>query len=262
MAKLAFLPLLILLGLILGSAVSLVARLDAELVKNILGDPEIIFAVKMSVSTALTSLVLAVLISVPAAWAMARSEFPGKRIFNLVLDLPMVTPPMVVGIGLLLLFGAQGPFSGIFPDLPARLFSPLGVIIAQTYVASSILTRSAVSAFIAIDRNYVHTAHNLGLGPFKAFLLVEIPLCWRPLMGGCILALARALGEFGGTLMLAGATRLKTETLPMAIYLNIASGDFNRAIACAVLLIMIAALLLLILHIFQKPGELNNAASS
>ena len=160
---------------------------------------------------------------------------------------------MVVGIGLLLLFGAQEPFSGMFPDIPARLFSPLGVIIAQTYVASSILTRSAVSAFISMDRRYLHTAYNLGLGPLKTFILVEIPLCWRQLMGGCILALARALGEFGGTLMLAGATRLKTETLPMAIYLNIASGDFKTAIACAVLLIFIAALLLLCLHIFQKP---------
>lgn len=262
MAKLAFLPLLILLGLILGSAGSLLARLDSELIKSILSDPEILFAVKMSVSTALTSLVLAALISIPAAWVMARNDFAGKRLFNLALDLPMVTPPMVAGIGLLLLFGAQGPFSGMFPNLPARLFSPLGVIIAQTYVASSILTRSAVSAFISTDRNYVHSAYNLGLGPFKTFILVEIPLCWRQLIGGCILALARALGEFGGTLMLAGATRLKTETLPMSVYLNIASGDFKTAIACAVLLIFIAAVLLLCLHILQKPdGKLDARCS-
>ena len=262
MAKLAFLPLALLLCLILGSLGSLLARLDADLLRAILTDPEVLFAVKMSVGTAMTSLFLAVLISLPAAWAMSRCSFPGKRLFNLVLDLPMVTPPMVVGIGLLLLLGSQGPFSQLAPGLAARLFSPLGVIIAQTYVASSIFTRSAVSAFSALDANYVHTAYNLGLTPAKSFFLVEIPLCWRPLMGGCILALARALGEFGGTLMLAGATRLKTETLPMAIYLNIASGDFNTAVACAVLLICIAALLLMCLHFFQSSGDKTDARAA
>lgn len=259
MARIAFIPLLALLAIILGSAGSLLGRLDAGIVKSILTDPEILFAVKMSLSTAMCSLTLAVFISLPSAWVMARAKFPGKGLFNLVLDLPMVTPPMVVGIGLLLLLGGQGPLASIAPGLAARLFSPLGVIIAQTYVASSILVRSAVSAFISLDENYLLTAYNLGLGPVKTFILVEIPLCWRQLLGGCILALARALGEFGGTLMLAGATRMQTETLPMAVYLNIASGDFNTAIACAVLLMALAALLLLGLHFFQSKSGAPDA---
>lgn len=253
MARLAFLPLGLLLAAILGSLLSLLAELDWCIVSGVLEDEEVLFAVRMSVLCSLCSLCLAAFIAVPAAWALARHSFPGRRLLDLLLDLPMVTPPLVVGMGLLLFLGAKGPFSGVFPELAGKLFSPLGVIIAQTYVASSIMVRSAVSAFISIDKNYVDAAYNLGLTPGKALFLVEIPMCWRPLSGGCILALARSLGEFGATLMLAGATRMQTETLPMAVFLNISSGDFARAIACAALLIVIACVLLLALHFVQKP---------
>ncbi len=258
MAKTALIPLGLLLAVVLGSIAALLARLDAPTVAGILTDPEIRFAIAMSMGTALTSLLLAVCIAVPAAWALTRGAVcaigGGRlpfRLANLALDLPMVTPPLVTGMGLLLLLGQTGPVGAAFPGLARNLFSPLGVIIAQTYVACAILVRSAASALSAVDREYVHAAHGLGLSPWKAFVLVEIPLCWRPLTGGCILALSRALGEFGATLMLAGATRLKTETLPMAVFLNIASGDFTKAIACAALLIVIACVLLLALHAVQ-----------
>ncbi len=257
MAKLAFIPLALLLATIFGSLGSLLARLDWLTITNILGDPEILFAVRMSTLTSLASLALAAGISVPAAWALARHNFAGKRWLNLALDLPLVMPPLVVGIGLLLLLGRQGLVGGLFPSFAASLFSPLGVVIAQTYVASSILTRSAVSAFASVDINYVDTAYNLGLSPLKTLFLVEVPLCWRPLVGGCILALSRSLGEFGATLMLAGASRMRTETLPMAVYLNIASGDFRVAVACAVLLIALGCALLLLLHLIQKTEQAN-----
>jgi molybdate transport system permease protein len=255
MAKTALIPLALLLAVVLGSIAALLARLDAATVAGILTDPEIRFAIAMSMGTAVTSLGLAVCIAVPAAWALTRGAIPGGRLLhrlsNLALDLPMVTPPLVTGMGLLLLLGQTGPVGAVFPAFARSLFSPLGVVIAQTYVACAILVRSAASALSAVDREYVHAAHGLGLSPWKAFLLVEIPLCWRPLTGGCILALSRALGEFGATLMLAGATRMKTETLPMAVFLNIASGDFTKAIACAALLIVIACALLLALHAVQ-----------
>jgi molybdate transport system permease protein len=172
---------------------------------------------------------------------------------------------LVTGMGLLLLLGQQGIAGKFAPRLSVMLFSPLGVIIAQTYVALSVFTRSAVSAFMSIDTNYVDTAHNLGLGPAQAFFFVEIPLVWKSLLGGCILSFSRAIGEFGACLMLAGATRMKTETLPMAIFLNIASGDFSAAVVCAVMLMVIAALMLIILHIAQKglaqKGPADNADS-
>ncbi|QBH96623.1 ABC transporter permease subunit [Limnobaculum zhutongyuii] len=254
MAKLALLPLAILLFLIVGSLCSLFTQLSFSHLIQLLSDSEIQFALMLSVTTALISLLLACIISLPAAWAMARLHVPGKRIINILLDLPMVMPPLVVGIGLLLLLGQSGPLGKVAPMISQWLFSPFGIVIAQTYVACSIITRSAYAAFTSIAPAYVHTAYNLGLTPLKALCLVEIPLVWRSLLSGCVLAMSRALGEFGATLMLAGATRMKTETLPIAVYLNIASGDFSLAVGCALLLILFAVFLLLILHLLQQKG--------
>lgn len=254
MAKLALLPLAILMFFILGSLASLISQIDSATFAELIADPEIHFAVALSLTTALISLFLALIISIPAAWAMARIAFPGRRIVDLLLDLPMVTPPLIIGIGLLLLLGREGPVGGIFPGIANSLFSPVGIVIAQTYVASAIIVRSAGAAFKSIDPAYINTAFNLGLSPLKTLLLVEIPLTWRILLSGCVLALARALGEFGATLMLAGATRMKTETLPIAVYLNIASGDFSLAVGCALALIVLAGALLLILHAIQQKG--------
>lgn len=254
MAKLALLPLAILMFFILGSLLSLIVQIDGHTLITLISEPEIHFAVTLSLFTALISLFLSLIISIPAAWSMSRMTFPGKRIVDLLLDLPMVTPPLIIGIGLLLLLGREGPVGSMFPAVAQSLFSPVGVIIAQTYVACAILVRSAGAAFKSIDPAYVNTAFNLGLSPLKTLVLVEIPLIWRALLSGCVLALARALGEFGATLMLAGATRMKTETLPIAVYLNIASGDFSLAVGCALTLIVLASILLLLLHAIQQKG--------
>ncbi|AOV97627.1 ABC transporter [Edwardsiella hoshinae] len=255
MRILALVPLVILLLFIAGSLAALVGQIEATTLTRLLRDEEIRFAVALSLSSALLSLLLACLLALPAAWALVRLELPGKRWLNLLLDLPLVTPPLVIGIGLLLLLGQQGVVGSWWPAMAQRLFSPLGIVIAQTYVASAILLRSASAALAGIDRTWLETAHNLGLAPLATFLLVEIPLVWRALVSGAVLALSRALGEFGATLMLAGATRMKTETLPIAVYLNIAGGDFSAAVGCALLLILLAFLLLLVLHGIRPRAE-------
>lgn len=261
MAKLTLLPLILLLTLVMGSLLSLVFELDLATLVQVLKTPELHFAVLLSLGTALLSLFLSLLIGIPAGWAMARMQFKGKGIVDTLLDIPLVTPPLIVGIGLLLLLGQRGPVAPIFPGLPALLFSPVGVVIAQTYVASAIVLRSANAAFSSIDPAYVSTALNMGLTPLRTLVLVEIPLCWHALLGGSVLALARALGEFGATLMLAGAIRMKTETLPIAVYLNIASGDFSLAIGCSLLLITLAGMLLVILHrvqhVYRETSDAN-----
>ncbi|MCW9688715.1 ABC transporter permease [Proteus terrae] len=255
MFRWALIPLFLLLFLILGSLIALICQLSYVELRQVITDPEFHFAIGMSLSTALTSLCLAIILGVPAAWAMVRIPFKGHRFIDALLDLPLVTPPLVIGIGLLLLLGNQGPLAGVLPELSRSLFSPLGIIIAQTYVASAIIMRNSLSAFKSVDPAYIQTAQNLGLTPTKTFFLIEIPLCWPALMSGSIIAFSRALGEFGATLMLAGATRLKTETLPMAIYLNIASGDFTLAIGCALVLIAIAITLLFALHRLQRERK-------
>jgi len=260
MAKLALLPLGLLLMLVTGSLLSLIFELDLPTLIQVLRQPELHFAILLSLGTASLSLLLALLIGIPGGWAMARMDFKGKGVINMLLDIPLVTPPLIVGIGLLLLLGQRGPISSLAPGLPGLLFSPVGVVIAQTYVASAIMQRSASAAFSSIDPAFISTAWNMGLTPLRTLVLVEIPLCWHSLLGGGVLALARALGEFGATLMLAGAIRLKTETLPMAVYLNIASGDFSLAIGCALLLILLAGLLLIVLHRVQHLYKDQNSA--
>ncbi|WP_145574667.1 ABC transporter permease [Yersinia alsatica] len=262
MVKLTLVPLGLLLSLVIGSLCALIFQLDFPVLLSVLKDPELHFALFLSLATAFVSLLLSLIIGIPAAWAMARIQFSGKYIANILLDLPLVTPPLVVGIGLLLLLGHQGPLSGILPQLTSMLFSPIGVVIAQTYVASAIIFRTANAAFLAIDPAYISTGQNLGLTPLQTLCLVEIPLCWQALLSGAILALARALGEFGATLMLAGAVRLKTETLPIAIYLNIASGDFSLAIGCALLLMLLACVLLIALRLFTRRDKEDGYAAN
>ncbi|MDR0525463.1 MAG: ABC transporter permease [Spirochaetaceae bacterium] len=251
-SKPAYIGLAILLFLFAGTAFSLIFRLEPALIVKVLSQKEIRFALSLSLATSLCSLFLAVIIGLPASWAIVFGKPPFRSCINILLDLPSVMPPLAAGIGLLLLFGHQGIFGKIDPRITVKLFSPLGVIIAQTYLALSIFTRSGVSALMSIDPNYIDAAHNLGLSPGQVFFLVEIPLIWKPLLGGCILAFSRAIGEFGACLMLAGATRMKTETLPMAIFLNIASGDFDAAAVCAVILMAMAGLMLILLHSAQK----------
>jgi molybdate transport system permease protein len=247
----AYCALALLFFLVAGTAIALIMQTRPSLVASVINQKEIRFALFLSLATSLCSLCLAVVIGLLASWAIVSGNLPLRPVINIILDLPAVMPPLAAGIGLLLLFGKQGIFGTINPNLTVWLFSPLGLIIAQTYIALSIFTRSAVSAFMSIDGNYIDAACNLGLTPAKAFFLVEIPLVWKPLLGGCILAFSRAIGEFGACLMLAGATRMKTETLPMAIFLNIASGDFNAAVVCAIILMAIAVLMLIILHLAQ-----------
>ena len=126
---------------------------------------------------------------------------------------------------------------------------------AQTFVATPIIIRSAKAAFESVDRGYEETALTLGLDPVKVFWRVNLPLAGRGILSGIVLAWARTMGEFGATLMVAGATRMRTETLPMAVYLNISSGELGIAVSSALVLLGAAFVLLLTLRLIQRPGS-------
>lgn len=250
--KLALLPLAILLWVVLGSVLALISQLDAHFFRIVIYDPELHFALWMSLGTSLISLCFAMIIAIPSAWVMSQVRLPLQKFIDTLLDLPMVLPPLVTGLSLLLLFNAQGIVSQLLPVISQWIFSPIGIIIAQTYIASSILLRNARGTFAALDSGYRFAAYNLGLSPLQTLLKIELPMCWKPLLCGAILAWARAIGEFGATLMLAGATRFRTETLPMAVYLNIASGDVEVAVGAALWLLCIAGGLLLLLRSLNR----------
>lgn len=249
------LPLLVLVISILGAVGSLVTYLPLDSLWLALQDPETLFALRMSLGTSVLAVLLALLLGVPSGYLLARYAFPGKTLVETLLDLPMVTPPLVAGMGLLFFLGQAGVGGQVLSQFGVSLlFSPAGVVLAQTYVASALVVRSARAAFLAVDVDYARVANTLGMSPGWALLLVEIPLAARGLATAAVLGWARALGEFGATLMLAGATRMYTETLPMAVFLNIASGETGIAVACALVLLSLAFVLLLLLRLLATPA--------
>jgi molybdate transport system permease protein len=217
---------------------------------------ETFFALSLSLMTSVAATVLALLFGVPSGYALARRDFPGKSVIETLLDLPLVIPPLVVGMGLLFLLGPDllgGPLAAWGIRL---VFSPWGAVVAQAFIATAIVIRTAKATFEAVDQGYESAGLTLGLGPAQVFGRVTLPLAFRGLVSGAVLAWARCMGEFGATLMVAGATRMRTETLPIAIYLNISSGETGIALACALVLMAASFLLLVLLRWAERrPGK-------
>jgi molybdate transport system permease protein len=256
-------PFALLAAVIAGTVFSLLFYLAPDQLLQALMAEETWFALRLTLSTSLISLSLALFLGIPTAYVLARYRFPGKMLLETLLDLPMVTPPLVAGVGLLFLLGRNSPLGRTLGLWNIELlFTPAGIIVAQTYVAASIIVRSAQATFSQQDVNYRHMALTLGLSPGWAFLLVELPMAAKGLVAAAILGWARALGEFGASLMIAGATRMYTETLPVAVYLNIASGETEVAVACAVILLGLAFLLLSgtrLVHAMRSNSEARYA---
>ncbi len=246
------LPVIFFFALIFGAISMLILQINPQFFVLILRNAELQFALGLSLATSLCSLVLAICIAIPIAWRMSQRSLPAQSFIDTVFDLPMVLPPLVTGLSLLLLLNSDSGLNQLFPQLGEWMFSPFGIIIAQTYIATAVFLRNARGVFSGLDVGYRLSAYSLGLSPWKTLLKVELPMCKKALICGGILAWSRAIGEFGATLMLAGATRFKTETLPMAVFLNIASGDFDIAIVAALWLLFIAMLLLFLLRCFNR----------
>ncbi len=248
-------PLAIVVLFVVGVLTALVSQVSGPELLSALRSSETGFALKLSLACSLTAVLVASLMGVPAAYFLARREFRGKGVFDTLLDVPLVMPPLVAGVGLLFLLG-RGMLGGPLGDLGIHLvLSPWGAVIAQTFVATPIVIRSSKAAFESLNPGYEAAALTLGLPPWKVFAKINLPLASRSIASGIILAWARALGEFGATLMVAGATRFRTETLPIAVYLNISSGQLGVAVSCALVLVGTAFLLLLALRFVRRNGH-------
>lgn len=210
-----------------------------EVIKN----PEFKFAVSFTLWTTLLATILAALVAIPCGYVLSRYSFPGKIFIDTLLDVPIVLPPLVSGVALLIFFGP------LFGQALATwglniVFSTWGVVVAQWFIAAPFAIKTFKHAFDSIDTRLEKVAQTLGYPPHKVFLKVTIPLAKNGLLGGLTMAWARALGEFGATAMLAGITRLKTETLSVAIYLNMSIGDTQFALVTAIIMLMVALALL------------------
>ena len=245
-------PLFIFSLLVAGVIMALLTRVSLPELTGALRHRETMYALRFSLGVSTLAMAVAVLLGVSSAYFLARRRFPGKAVLETLLDIPLVMPPLIAGVGLLFLFGRN-----LLGEPLARMgihlvLSPWGAVLAQTFIATPIVIRSARASFESVDRGYEEAAQTLGLSPWTIFLRVNLPLAGRSIVSGLILAWARTMGEFGATLMVAGATRLRTETLPIAVYLNISSGELGIAVSCALVLLGASFILLMATRLIQS----------
>jgi molybdate transport system permease protein len=192
---------------------------------------------------------LLLLVGTPAAYLLASKRFPGRALVLTLIELPLVVPPAVAGIGLLAAFGRAGLLGSSLDALGVSLpFSQAAVVLAILFVASPFYLRTAVAAFESVDPDLLDAARTLRAGPARTFAVVALPVASAGLSAGAALALARGIGEFGATIMFAGSVRGETQTLPLAIYAQF-DQNFDTALAIGALLVIVSAALLLLLKL-------------
>jgi molybdate transport system permease protein len=235
----AFLVLSVTLYLFL-PIVALFVRTTPDLFVSSLTDPEVIAALSLSLVTSAISLAIVIIIGTPFAYIHCRHRYPGKVIVDTLIDLPLVLPPAVAGLALLVLYGRVG-LIGKYADLLGIpiAFTTLAVIMAQIFVASPFYLRQAKSLFDQLDPAYEQAARTLGASPARIFLMVVVPMTASGLVSGAVMTFGRALGEFGATIMFAGNLPGVTQTMPLAVYVNM-SGNFNIGLTISILLVLIS----------------------
>jgi molybdate transport system permease protein len=206
-----------------------------------LGDPSARDALLLSLQTSAAALAIIVVVGTPAAYLLATRRFRGRSLVITLVELPLVLPPAVAGIALLASLGPNGILGGIVEE--RLVLATAGVVVALTFVAAPFYMRQAQAAFEAVDPRLLEASRTLGATEARTFLRVAIPVARPGLLAGGALALGRALGEFGATLMFAGSFRGVTQTVPLAIYERFAT-DFTGALALSAVLVAVSAGLL------------------
>jgi molybdate transport system permease protein len=227
------------LAFLLLPVVAIFARVPPGRLFSQLGDGAVLDALRVSAETSALAQLLVLAVGTPTAVVLAR-RFRGRELLVSVVELPLVLPPAVAGIGL---FAAFGRFGLLHTSIP---FTKLAVVFAVAFVSGPLYVRAAIAAFEGIDANIVAASRTLGAGPTRTFFRVVLPLARTGLAAGAALALARGLGEFGATIMFAGSLRGVTETLPLAVYSEF-NVDFDVALSISALLVALSAALLITL---------------
>src|SRR5579862_8861054 len=181
--------------------------------------PIVVEALRLSLFATSCTLTLTLLLGTPVAYLLARHSFPGRALVESLLDLPIVLPPAVAGIGLLMAFGRRGLLGEPLATLGITIgFSTAAVVLAEFFVGAPFYVRAAHSAFASVDLELEIVGRTLGVSDWGVFWRVTVPVAFHALLGGAVLAWARALGEFGATIMFAGSFQGRTQTMPLAIY--------------------------------------------
>ncbi len=219
-----------------------------------LDDPGVLDALWLSLRTTLVALAIVVVVGTPAAYLLATRTFRGHAVVTTLVELPLVLPPAVAGVGLLAALGPSGIVGSAIDDAGVRLvFETAGVVVALTFVSAPFFIRGAQAAFGAVDRSWLEASRTLGASEARTFLRIAIPAAAPGMLAGLALAWGRAVGEFGATLIFAGSFRGSTQTAPLAIYERLGT-DFDAALALSAVLVAVSAALLLSAKLLGGSG--------
>jgi len=241
------------LGLLVLPIVAIFARVPAHLLFDQVRDPIVRDALVLTATTNAIAIAVILLVGTPAAYLLGTRRFRGREIVITLVELPLVLPPTVAGIGLLAAFsGRIGLLSDVFQRIGVDVvFTTTAVVIAICFVAGPFFLRQAIASFETLDRDVLDAARVDGASPFRALLSVSIPLAKTGLAAGAALAFARGIGEFGATIMFAGNLRGVTQTLPLLIYQDFEL-SFDVALAISALLVVVSAAVLITVKVMVR----------
>ena len=226
---------------------SLFTRTTLAELWSTLNQGQVIQAVSLSIFTSLITTLVSILFGTPVAYLLSQRRFRFYRVVDTLIDLPYILPPAVAGIALLMAFGRRGLFGGILADAGLSIpFTTLAVIMAQTFIASPFYIKAAAIGFSGIDQELMQAAALDGANRWQIFRFIIVPLSWMALASGCVMTLARALGEFGATIIFAGNFPGRTQTMPLAIYIGFEL-DLNVALTLSIILICFSFLTLILM---------------
>ena len=248
---LAFLVAVLLAFLFLPLISVFISRSPLELISNL--NSNIAYqALVLSLQTTSVALAIIVVFGTPLAYWVAKYSFRGKRFLEVALQMPIVVPPAVAGVGLILVFGNLGILGGTRSVLGIGVaFTAVAVIMAQVFISAAFYVFAARQAFEAVDDELLAVSRTLGESPWRTFRRITVPLALPGLISGAALSLARALGEFGATIVFAGNLPGSTQTLPLAIFTALQS-NFDVAVAISALLLSVAFILLLLVGLINR----------
>jgi molybdate transport system permease protein len=223
-----------------------------------LGRREIQYAIKLSLISSTVSAILSLWVGVPLGYLLSRRDFPGKRLVDTLIEIPVVLPPLVVGLSLLILF-QTAPGRALQEVFPVTYAIP-SVVIAQFAVSAAFAARTMRATFDQLDPRAEHVALTLGASRAQTFWRVVLPEARVGILTAFTLAWARALGEFGPILVFAGTTRGRTEVLSSTVFLELSIGDLEAAVAVSLLMVALAVIVLLVVRLFGSEDAFRRVA--
>jgi molybdate transport system permease protein len=219
-------------------------------------DESVLFSLRLSLQVAIAATALVVVVGTGMSFVLARKNFRGKEILDILLTLPLVLPPTVIGYYLILFMGRNGLLGKHLFHWAgwSIMFTWYAAVLASFIVALPLMIKTTRAAIESVDQNLIKVSHTLGHGEFKTFFKVILPLSKKGIIAGAVLSFARAMGEFGATLMVAGNIPGKTETMPIAIYTSASSGDWAQANGMVIFFTLVSGFFLYIANQLSKKA--------